>query len=131
MLGTLPDGFQPGIQAESGITVNPTVPDRDVNFGHLFTDEPNRPLLNQLLFIAKREIASKATGYDVGFTPALLYGSDARVVHTLGVFDRPIHDRNPLAVVAANATARLPWLGKGIDLTAGIFTYPCAPPEQA
>lgn len=124
VLGTLPDGFQLGIQAEGGITVNPTVPDQDLNFGRLFTDKPNRPLLNQFLFIAKRETTSTATDYDVGFTLALLYGSDARIVHTLGVFDRLIRDRNQLAVVEANATVRLPWLGKGIDLTVGIYTTP-------
>ena len=116
--------IKPILQLQVGITGNPTVPDRDVNFGHLFTDKPNRPLLNQLLFGASRDIDSKATGYDVGFKLAFLYGSDARIIHTLGIFDRLIHDRNQLALLEASVSARLPWLGNGIDVKVGNFPTP-------
>ena len=38
----------------------------------------------------------------------LMYGSDARIIHTLGVFDQLIHDRNQLDVVEADVSARIP-----------------------
>ena len=117
-------GIKLGLQFQAGITGNPTVPDRGVNFGQLTTDLPNRPLLNQVLATAGRDIDPTATGYDFGFKFALLYGSDARIYHTLGVFDRLIHDRNQLAVMEATAAVRLPWLGRGIDVKAGIFPTP-------
>ena len=118
------NGIKLGLQFQGGITGNPTVPDRGVNFGQLTTDLPNRPLLNQVLLTAGRDIDPKATGYDFGFKFALLYGSDARIYHTLGVFDRLIHDRNQLAVIEATAAVRLPWIGNGLDVKAGIFPTP-------
>lgn len=123
-LGEVVPGVTLGLQAEGGILFSPTLAGRGENFGHLFTDEPNRPLLNQILFIAGRDAGSRTAGYDYGFKLALLYGSDARIVHTLGVFDRLIEDRNQLALLEANVTARLPWFGKGVDLKAGIYTTP-------
>ena len=124
-LGEVVPGVTLGVQAEGGLLFNPNVSGRNENFGHLFTDEPNRPILNQLLFIAAREAGGRTTGgYDYGFRLALLYGSDARSVHTPGVFDRLIEDRRQLALVVANVSARLPWFGNGLNLTAGVFSTP-------
>jgi hypothetical protein len=54
-----------------------------------------------------------------------MYGSDARITHTLGVFDQLIHDRNQIDVVEANVTMHTPWLfGGGIDFKAGIYPTP-------
>lgn len=122
--GEWSSGIKLGLQLQGGIVGNPTVPDRGVNFGQLFTDLPNRPLLNQLILSAARDIDPKATGYDFGFKLALLYGSDARIIQTLGIFDRLIHDRNQLALLEASVTARLPWLGNGIDVKVGNFPTP-------
>lgn len=115
-----------GLQLNAGIVGRfDNARDSRVNFGQLFTDKPNRPILNQLLLSAQRDVDPKATGYDFGFKVALLYGSDARIVHSLGVFDRVIHDRNQIDLLEANATARLPWLFEGgIDAKVGLYPTP-------
>ena len=114
-----------GLQLNAGIVGNVSNTGSQTNFGQLLTDKANRPILNQVLLSAQRDVDPKATGYDFGFKLALLYGSDARIVHTLGVFDRLIHDRNQLDLLEANATARLPWLfGGGIDVKAGLYPTP-------
>jgi len=105
--------------------VNTLSPDNRRNFGQLFNDNSNRPILNQVLATVSRDADAKATSLDVGFKLQLMYGSDARIVHTLGVFDQLIHDRNQLDVVEANVTMRIPSLFKnGLDLKAGIFPTP-------
>ena len=112
-------------QGDVGITVNPSDPNNRRNFGRLFDDAPNRPLLNQALVTYHRDVDPKATSPDVGFKLQLMYGSDARIVHTLGVFDQLIHDRNQLDVVEANISVRLPDIfANGLDIKAGIYPTP-------
>ena len=112
-------------QVDAGIVVNPQNPDNGVNYGRLFTDKANRPILNQLLLTLERDTDPKATGYDFGFKLQGLYGSDARIVHLLGVFDHLIHDRNQLAITEADISVHAPWLfGGGVDIKAGIFPSP-------
>jgi Putative beta-barrel porin-2, OmpL-like. bbp2 len=118
-------GITPSFQIEGGITVNPQDPNNGINFGHLFTDKANRPLLNQAVLGIGRALDPKATDYDFGFKLALLYGSDARIIHTLGIFDNLIHDRNQLDVLEADVLAHTPWLFEGgIDFKAGIYPTP-------
>ncbi len=112
-------------QVEGGIVGNPQDPNNGVNFGQLFTDKANRPILNQLLLTLERDIDPKATGYDVGVKLQGLYGSDARIVHSLGVFDHLIHDRNQIDVLEANISLHAPWLfAGGIDFKGGIYPTP-------
>ena len=112
-------------QVEAGIVGNPQDPDNQTNFGQLFTDKSNRPVLNQLLLTLERDTDPKATGYDFGFKLQGMYGSDARIVHSLGVFDHAIHDRNQIDIVEANITAHTPWLSDGgIDFKGGIYPTP-------
>ena len=112
-------------QGDVGITVNPSDPRNRRNFGRLFDDNSNRPVLNQFLATVSRTVDPKATSPDVGFKLQLMYGSDARIVHTLGVFDQLIHDRNQLDVVEANITVRLPAIfANGLDVKAGIYPTP-------
>lgn len=114
-----------GFQGQAGITVNTLSPASRRNFGQLFNDNANRPILNQLLLTASRDVDPKSTGVDVGFKLQLMYGSDARIVHTMGVFDQLIHDRNQLDIVEANVTMRFPNLFKnGLDVKAGIYPTP-------
>jgi len=114
-----------GVQGDAGITVNTLSPNNRRNFGQLFNDNSNRPVLNQLLLTASREVDPKATSVDVGFKLQLMYGSDARIVHTQGVFDQLIHDRNQLDVVEANVAMHIPSLfANGLDLKLGIFPTP-------
>ena len=41
---------------EAGITGNGDGPKNGLNFGHLFTDRANTPLLNQLMLTAERPL---------------------------------------------------------------------------
>ncbi len=112
-------------QGEAGITVNTNSPNDNRNFGRLFDDLSNRPVLNQLLGTIERDVDPKATSVDIGFKVQLMYGSDARIIHNLGVFDQLIHDRNQLAPVEADVSARIPYLfANGLDVKAGIFPSP-------
>lgn len=112
-------------QVEAGIVGNTSDPSNQTNFGQLFTDKSNRPVLNQVLFGVGREIDTKAAlGWDVGFKLQGLYGSDARITHTLGVFDQMIHNRNQLDVLEANVLVRAPVFAGGLDLKAGIYPTP-------
>ncbi len=114
-----------GFQGEAGITGNVASPDSRRNFGRLIDDNSNRPVLNQLLATVSRDVDPKATSPDFGFKLQLMYGSDARIYQTLGVFDQLIHDRNQLAVIEANATVRLPDVfANGLDIKAGIYPTP-------
>ena len=114
-----------GGQFDGGIVVNPQTPNDGVNYGRLFTDKANRPILNQLLLTLERDIDPKATDYDWGFKLQGLYGSDARIIATLGVFDHLIHDRNQFAFVEADITLHTPWLfGGGIDFKGGLYPSP-------
>src|ERR1700720_1228106 len=110
---------------EAGITGNPDGPSNHINFGHLFTDRANTPLLNQLLLTAERPLAPKATDYDFGFKLQGLYGSDARYTHSFNLLDRSTGGRNQLDLVEANVVAHTPLLTPGgIDLKLGVFPSP-------
>lgn len=112
-------------QVDAGIVGNPQNPNNGVNFGQLFTDKANRPILNQLLLTLERDTDPKATDYDFGFKLQGLYGSDARIVHSIGLFDHAIHDRNQIDFVEANVSMHAPWLFEGgIDIKAGIYPTP-------
>src|SRR5579883_2907561 len=50
-----------------GVTFNPDSPSDGINFGHLFTDRANLPVLNQLMLTVERPLDPKTTGYDFGF----------------------------------------------------------------
>ncbi|GAC1346675.1 MAG: porin [Acetobacteraceae bacterium] len=123
--GEWASGIKFGLQVQGGYTVNPNAPDSHRNFGQLFNDSSNRPILNQVLGTISRDVDPKATSVDIGFKLQLMYGSDSRITHMLGVFDQLIHDRNQLDVGEASITARIPQLfANGLDLKAGIYPTP-------
>lgn len=106
---------------EAGVTFNANDPSGG-NFGHLFTDKANSPLLNQALLTIQRPLDPKATGYDFGFKVQAMYGSDARYTHFLGEFDQSISGRNQFDIVEAHALFHLPWLTSGgIDVKVGQY----------
>ena len=114
-----------GFQIDGGITANPDDPRSRRNFGRLFDDNANRPVLNQAMMTVSRDVDPKATSVDIGFKLQAFYGSDARIVHTLGVFDQLIHDRNQLTVTEASLSVRLPDLfAGGLDIKAGMYPTP-------
>ena len=114
-----------GFQADGGIVVNTSSPRSHRNFGQLFTDNSNRPVLNQALFSVSRDVDPKATSVDIGFKFQVAYGSDSRITHTLGVFDQLIHDRNQIDIPEASISVRLPSIfANGLDIKAGIYPTP-------
>jgi hypothetical protein len=72
---------------ESGITANPDSPRDNQNFGRFFDDRANEPLLNQLVVNFERALVPKPAEFDWGFKVQLMYGSDARFIHSLGLLD--------------------------------------------
>ncbi len=110
---------------EAGITGNFDTPSNGLNFGYLFTDRANTPLLNQLMLTAERPLDPKATGYDFGFKLQAMYGSDARYTHSFNELDRVIGGRYQVDIVEANGVAHLPLLTEGgIDAKIGEFPSP-------
>ena len=110
---------------EAGFTINPAGPGDGLNFGQLFTDKSNEPLLNQLLLTAERPLDPKAEGDDYGFKLQALFGTDARYTHFLGEFDRSIHDRHQVDVVEANFLAHFAALTDGgVDIKLGQYSTP-------
>ena len=73
-------------QIDAGFTANTASPANRLNFGSLFTDKANTPLLNQAAATLSRTIDPKETGFDVGFKLQGMYGADARYTHFLGEF---------------------------------------------
>src|SRR6266404_7357492 len=72
---------------DSGITGNPASPQDNQNFGRFFDDRANEPLLNQLVINFERALAPQPGEFDWGFKLQFMYGSDARFIHSLGLFD--------------------------------------------
>ena len=110
---------------DAGIMFNGDDPTNGINFGHVFTDRANRPVLNQIALTAQRDIDPKASTVDFGFKLQGMYGSDSRATHFFGELDNSPKTRNQFDIVEANVQAHLPFLTKGgIDIKVGQFTTP-------
>ena len=107
---------------DAGIMFNGDDPVNGINFGHVFTDKSNNPILNQVAVTIQRDLDPKATGVDFGFKVQGMYGSDSRATHFFGELDNSPTTRNQFDVVEANVQAHLPILTKGgVDVKAGQF----------
>src|ERR1700736_3660913 len=110
---------------EGGITGNPDSPIDNHNFGQLFKDRANEPLLNQASIVAERDLDSNATGFDWGFEVWLMYGSDARYTKSIGLLDLVADDRVELDFPEISASLHLPVLTSGgVDLKVGKYQDP-------
>ncbi len=121
------NGIHLSAQVEGGITINPSNPQSGVNFGHLFTDRANQPLLNQLLLTANKPLDPADPNFQWGFKLQGMYGADARYTHFLGVFDQnPGPDyRNQFDIVEANVLLHVPFpTSGGMDIKAGMYPTP-------
>lgn len=108
--------------SEAGITVNPDAPRDRQNFGRLFDDRSNEPLLNQAVITFERTLPSGLTGFDWGFKLQGLIGSDARSIHPLGLLDNSVHETIEPDIVEAYFAFHLPVLSAGgVDLKLGKF----------
>ena len=107
---------------ESGITFNPAEPDDSQNFGRLFDDRSNEPLLNQAVITFERTLPSGVATFDWGFKLQGLIGSDARAIHSLGLLDNSVHETVEPDIVEAYFALHLPILSSGgVDLKLGKF----------
>jgi len=71
---------------ESGFTGNVDSPRDNQNFGRVFDDRSNEFVMNQAVITAERALDPKV-GLDWGFKLQLLFGTDARYIHSLGLLD--------------------------------------------
>ncbi len=111
--------------AEGGITGNFDSPKNGLDYGQLYTDRANTPVLDQLSIIATRPTDPKATDYDFGFTFQPMYGTDARYTHFFNEFDRSINSRYQFDIVEADILAHLPWVTDGgVDAKIGQYPTP-------
>jgi hypothetical protein len=108
---------------ETGITANADSAAHGQNFGHLFTDRANEPLLNQLVVAAERSLAGSGDSFEWGFKAQFLYGSDARYIHSVGLFDNVQNEIVQPDIPEAWMIFHLPIAHSagGLDLKAGKF----------
>ena len=120
-----PPEFSVWAQAEAGITANPNASYGGLNYGHLFTDKANQPVLNQILVTAEKPLDTAATDWALGYRLQGMFGTDARYTHFLGELDTDIKERTQLDIVEAWAFVHAPILfDGGVDIKVGQFvTY--------
>ena len=107
---------------EGGITGNPDSPIDNHNFGHLFTDRANEPMLNQAVITGERILDPNATGFDWGLKIQFMYGSDSRYIHSVGMMDLTTDDRIQPDFPEVYANFHLPIItAGGLDLKIGKF----------
>jgi hypothetical protein len=110
---------------EGGITGNPDSPIDNHNFGHLFTDRANEPLLDQVSIVGERALDPNATGFDWGFKVWFMEGSDARFTKSMGLLDLATDSRIQPDFPEVYVSAHIP-VGStgGIDLKVGKYADP-------
>jgi len=69
---------------ETSFTANFDTPKDNQNFGRLFDDRSNEVVVNQAVVNFQREVKG-GRDFDWGFKLQLLYGTDARYLHSLGM----------------------------------------------
>jgi hypothetical protein len=107
---------------DSGVTFNPDSPQDNQNFGRLFDDRANESLLNQVVINFERALAPQPGEFDWGFKLQFMYGSDARFIHSLGLFDRTAHEILQPDLVEAYLNLHFPVITEGgLDLKLGKF----------
>src|SRR5438046_1763325 len=80
---------------EAGWTWNFDDPSDDLNPFRIFDFEHNKPILDQLDFTVERAVDYRKNKFDVGFKAEMMYGADAGIIHSNGLFDWYDGVRNP------------------------------------
>jgi hypothetical protein len=110
---------------DAGIMGNPDGPKNGVNFGRLFDDRANEPVLNQLWGCAIRPVGAKPADWDFGFGLQLVYGADARFLHMFNLFDHSINATNQFAIFEGYGSVHVPGIAEGgTDAKIGILQSP-------
>jgi hypothetical protein len=107
---------------DSGVTFNPASPQDNQNFGRFFDDRANELLLNQAVISLERALAPQPGEFDWGLKLQFMYGSDARFIHSLGLFDRTAHEILQPDLVEAYLSLHFAVITDGgLDLKLGKF----------
>ncbi len=110
---------------EGGITGNPDPAIDNHNFGHLYTDRANEPLLNQLSIVGERALDPNATGFDWGFKGWFMYGSDSRYTKSLGLMDTTTDYITQPDFPEVSVSVHIPIPGtNGLDIKGGKYQDP-------
>jgi hypothetical protein len=119
--------------AEVSYSYNFRRPEGDVNVGHVFDDQHDEFYLNQIDVTVARSLTADdnaVSGYsdkvNVGFKMEWIYGQDARLIHSNGLFDHYVDDeaRNEeFDLNQAYVEVGVP-VGNGLLFTAGKFVTP-------
>jgi outer membrane receptor protein involved in Fe transport len=118
-------GTQVNGRIEAGVSANPAGPDTSVNFGQLFTDKANQPVLNQFDINAVRPADPRVGGVAVGFAAEGMYGLDSQFSDLLGLFYQGPSERNAFDLVQLNLDlAARPSANLAFAAKAGIFVTP-------
>jgi hypothetical protein len=108
---------------EGGWTYNFDDPDSDLNPFRIFDFEHNDPTLNQIDFTIERLVDYRKNQFDIGFRAELIWGADAGIIHSNGLFDwyDGIRDpENQWDLVQAYVDVVVP-VGTGLRLRLGKF----------
>ena len=110
---------------QGGLTGNPDPPVDNHNFGQLYNDRANEPLLNQASIVGERALDPNATGFDWGFKVWFMYGSDARYSKALGLLDDTNDYRVQPDLPEVSVSLHIPIPGtNGLDLKGGKYQDP-------
>lgn len=116
------DTLKFGAQVEAGIAGNFAAPNNNLNYGQLYTDRANSPVVNQVLLSYGRPVDPKATDYDIGFKVQGIYGTDGRYTHQAYIFDHFTKGQMQPGIMEVSLDAFTPWLTEGgINWQVGIF----------
>jgi hypothetical protein len=114
---------------EGSYTHNFEDPALDLNLGRVFDIEDGQFLLNQLDLNVERTVALSRDNWDVGGRVEMMYGSDARFIHSNGVFDHHSDDggfipgpENQFDLTQAYVDVAVP-VGSGLRVRAGKFLF--------
>lgn len=118
---------------EVGYTYSFQQPPDDVLVGRVFDVEHDELLLHQADIAIQRTLTpdeNAVTGYankfNIGFAAEMMYGQDARFIHSNGLFDHYLDDESrneEWDLVQAYVTLGIP-VGNGLLVTAGKFVTP-------
>ena len=104
-------------------------PALDLNLCRVFDIESNQLLLNQIDLNVERIVQLSDNNWDVGGRVEIMYGSDARFIHSTGLFDHHEDDggilpgpENQFDLTQAYVDVAVP-VGSGLRLRAGKFLF--------
>jgi len=110
---------------EAGYTYNPDDPAQHLNLGRVFDVEANQATFNQLDLNFERTVNLSSSEWDLGGRVELLYGADARFIHSNGMFDNDDFfdgPENQFDIPQVYGDINVP-VGNGVRVRVGKFLF--------